>query len=250
MITLEGHKTLITGATSGIGKSIVQRITGLGSEVVLVGRNRNKLISVVEELGIQSKAKIIVYDLSTPKSIKDELKILSSDKKFTGFVNSAGIDITKPLKLLKPQDYNLLFNLNVVVPSEIIKELTHKSIFDSNGGSLVLIGSVMGSLGQKGKIAYTSAKAAVNGFVKSAALELSVKNIRVNGISPGIVETPLTNDLFSKLSVEAKEEIESMHPLGFGNTDDISGLVAFLLSEHSRWITGSNHFIDGGYHIQ
>ena len=250
MITLEGHKTLITGATSGIGKSIVQRITGLGSEVVLVGRNRNKLISVVEELGIQSKAKIIVYDLSTPKSIKDELKILSSEKKFTGFVNSAGIDITKPLKLLKPQDYNLLFNLNVVVPSEIIKELTHKSIFDSNGGSLVLIGSVMGSLGQKGKIAYTSAKAAVNGFVKSAALELSVKNIRVNGISPGIVETPLTNDLFSKLSVEAKEEIESMHPLGFGNTDDISGLVAFLLSEHSRWITGSNHFIDGGYHIQ
>tara|TARA_Y100000589_G_scaffold137773_1_gene131859 strand:- start:3251 stop:4003 length:753 start_codon:yes stop_codon:yes gene_type:complete len=250
VITLEGHKTLITGATSGIGKSIVQRITGLGSEVVLVGRNRNKLISVVEELGIQSKAKIIVYDLSTPKSIKDELKILSSDKKFTGFVNSAGIDITKPLKLLKPQDYNLLFNLNVVVPSEIIKELTHKSIFDSNGGSLVLIGSVMGSLGQKGKIAYTSAKAAVNGFVKSAALELSVKNIRVNGISPGIVETPLTNDLFSKLSVEAKEEIESMHPLGFGNTDDISGLVAFLLSEHSRWITGSNHFIDGGYHIQ
>ena len=250
MITLEGHKILITGATSGIGKSIVQRITGLGSEVVLVGRNSNKLISVVEELGIQNKAKIIIYDLSTPKSIKDELKVLSSEKKFTGFVNSAGIDITKPLKLLKPQDYNLLFNLNVVVPSEIIRELTHKSIFSANGGSLVLIGSVMGTLGQKGKIAYTSAKAAVNGFVKSAALELSVKNIRVNGISPGIVETPLTNDLFSKLSLEAKDEIEAMHPLGFGKTDDISGLVAFLLSEHARWITGSNHFIDGGYHIQ
>mgnify|MGYP001355032007 FL=1 len=250
MITLEDHKVLITGATSGIGKSIVQRITDLGGDVVLVGRNIQKLNSVIDELGIGNQAEIIFYDLSTPKSIKEELKHLSIEKKFTGFVNSAGIDITKPLKLLKPEDYNLLFNLNVVVPSEIIKELTHKSIFDSNGGSLVLIGSVMGSLGQKGKIAYTSAKAAVNGFVKSAALELSVKNIRVNGISPGIVETPLTNDLFSKLSVEAKEEIESMHPLGFGNTDDISGLVAFLLSEHSRWITGSNHFIDGGYHIQ
>lgn len=249
MINLEGHRVLITGATSGIGKSIVQRITDLGSDVVLVGRNSNKLISVVDELGVKNQAKIILYDMSTPKSIKEELKVLSREKKFTGFVNSAGVDITKPLKLLKPEDYNLLFNLNVVVPSEIIKELTHKSIFNSNGGSLVLIGSVMGSLGQKGKIAYASAKAAVNGFVKSAAMELSVKNIRVNGISPGIVETPLTKDLFSKLSVEAKKEIESMHPLGIGSPHDISSLVAFLLSKHSRWITGSNHFIDGGYHI-
>ena len=250
MITLEGHKILITGATSGIGKSIVQRITGLGSEVVLVGRNMNKLHSVVEELGIHDQAEVIIYDLSVPKSIREDLKTLSSEKKFSGFVNSAGIDITKPLKLLQPEDYNLLFNLNVVVPSEIIKELTHKSVFSSNGGSLVLIGSVMGSLGQKGKIAYTSAKAAVNGFVKSAALELSSKNIRVNSVSPGIVETPLTEDLFSKLSIQAKEEIQSMHPLGFGKTEDISALVAFLLSEHSRWITGSNYYIDGGYHIQ
>jgi NAD(P)-dependent dehydrogenase (short-subunit alcohol dehydrogenase family) len=249
VINLEGHRVLITGATSGIGKSIVQRITDLGSDVVLVGRNSNKLISVVDELGVKNQAKIILYDMSTPKSIKEELKVLSIEKKFTGFVNSAGVDITKPLKLLKPEDYNLLFNLNVVVPSEIIKELTHKSIFNSNGGSLVLIGSVMGSLGQKGKIAYASAKAAVNGFVKSAAMELSVKNIRVNVISPGIVETPLTKDLFSNLSVEAKKEIESMHPLGIGSPDDISSLVAFLLSKHSRWITGSNHFIDGGYHI-
>ena len=93
------HKILITGATSGIGKSIVQRLTSLGSEVVLVGRNENKLTSVIQELGIESQAKIIVYDLSTPKSIKEELKKLSSEKKFTGFVNSAGVDITKPLKL-------------------------------------------------------------------------------------------------------------------------------------------------------
>tara|TARA_Y100001934_G_scaffold242857_1_gene298927 strand:- start:4222 stop:4974 length:753 start_codon:yes stop_codon:yes gene_type:complete len=249
VITLEDHKVLITGATSGIGKSIVQRITDLGGDVVLVGRNIQKLNSVIDELGIGNQAEIIFYDLSTPKSIKEELKHLSIEKKFTGFVNSAGIDITKPLKLLKPEDYNLLFNLNVVVPSEIIKELTHKSIFSSNGGSLVLIGSVMGSLGQKGKIAYTSAKAAVNGFVKSAALELSPKNIRVNGISPGIVETPLTEDLFSKLSIEAKQEIESMHPLGFGSTEDVSSLVVFLLSKHSKWITGTNHYIDGGYHI-
>jgi NAD(P)-dependent dehydrogenase (short-subunit alcohol dehydrogenase family) len=250
VITLEGHKILITGPTSGIGKSIVKRLTGLGSEVVLVGRNINKLTSVIEEFGIHNQAQTIVYDLSIPKSIKEALKILATEKKFTGFVNSAGIDITKPLKLLSPEDFNLLFNLNVVVPSEIIKELTHKSIFSPNGGSLVLIGSVMGSLGQKGKIAYSSAKAAVNGFVKSAALELAVKNIRVNGISPGIVETPLTEDLFSKLSIEAKQQIESMHPLGFGNSDDISSLVAFLLSDHARWITGTNHIIDGGYHIQ
>ena len=113
MITLEDHKVLITGATSGIGKSIVQRITDLGGDVVLVGRNIQKLNSVIDELGIGNQAEIIFYDLSTPKSIKEELKHLSIEKKFTGFVNSAGIDITKPLKLLKPEDYNLLFNLNV-----------------------------------------------------------------------------------------------------------------------------------------
>lgn len=249
MISLVGHKILVTGATSGIGKSVVEKITELGGEVVLVGRSLDRLNAVVRELNIEAKSEVLLYDLNEYKSIKEELKSLSDSKKFTGFVNSAGIDITKPLKLTKPADFETLFNLNVIVPSQIIKELTHKSIFNSDGGSIVMVGSVMGSLGQKGKVAYSAAKSAVNGFVKSTALELAVKKIRVNCVSPGIVKTPLTDDLFSKLSLEAQSEIEAMHPLGFGNPSDVASLIIFLLSDQAKWITGSNHYIDGGYHI-
>jgi len=132
----------------------------------------------------------------------------------------------------------------------VVKELLKKSTFSSTGGSIVWLGSVMGSLGQKGKIAYTSSKAAVEGLVKSLALELAGKNIRVNCVAPGIVETPLTSELFSKISEDSIKSIEAMHPLGFGKPEDIANLICFLLSDQSKWITGTTHYIDGGYHIQ
>tara|TARA_B100000683_G_scaffold273936_2_gene320757 strand:+ start:6870 stop:7625 length:756 start_codon:yes stop_codon:yes gene_type:complete len=251
VIDLSGEKYLITGSTSGIGMEVAQLLNSLGAFTVICGRNEEKLNELKENLTKPDYAEVFVLNLADSFSAKSFLK-LSVDKSglYTGMVHCAGMDITKPYKLLKQKDFDLLNRLNITAPFQLAKELVNKSIFSQKGGSIVWTSSVMGSLGQKGKIAYSSSKASVEGLVKSFALELAPKKIRVNSIAPGIVKTPLTIDLFEKISSEAVQEIENMHPLGFGEVEDIAYLVAFLVSNKSKWITGTTHFIDGGYHIQ
>ena len=251
MIDLSGQKYLITGSTSGIGLGVSRLLNELGASVTLCGRNELKLEEVRVGLLYPEKSEVLQIDLLEEFSIKPFLKksVLSTGV-YSGMIHCAGLDITKPFKLLKQKDFDQLNRLNITAPFQLSKELVGKSFFSPDGGSLIWISSVMGALGQKGKIAYTSSKAAVEGLVKSFALELASKKIRVNSIAPGIVNTPLTNDLFSKISMEAVDEIRNMHPLGFGEVEDVAGLVAFLASDKSKWITGTTHFIDGGYHIQ
>jgi|SaaInlV_125m_DNA_1040241.scaffolds.fasta_scaffold04765_5 NAD(P)-dependent dehydrogenase (short-subunit alcohol dehydrogenase family) len=251
MLTFRDQKILISGASSGIGNSVVYLLNSLGVNTVLIGRDKSKLEKTLSQLQQPENASIIICDFLDEINLKGEfLKSVADSGTFTGFVHSAGADITKPYKLLKNNDFDTLNKLNVTAPFQVVKELLKKSTFSSTGGSIVWLGSVMGSLGQKGKIAYTSSKAAVEGLVKSLALELAGKNIRVNCVAPGIVETPLTRELFSKLSGDSINSIEAMHPLGFGKPEDVANLICFLLSDQSKWITGTTYCIDGGYHIQ
>lgn len=251
MLTFRDQKILISGASSGIGNSFAYLINSLGVNTVLIGRDKLKLEKAISQLEQPENASIIICDFLDEINLKDEfLKSVSDSGTFTGFVHSAGADITKPYKLLKNNDFDILNKLNVTAPFQVVKELLKKPNFSSIGGSIVWLGSVMGSLGQKGKIAYTSSKSAVEGLVKSLALELAGKNIRVNCVAPGIVETPLTSELFSKISKESIKSIEAMHPLGLGKPEDIANLICFLLSDQSKWITGTTYYIDGGYHIQ
>jgi NAD(P)-dependent dehydrogenase (short-subunit alcohol dehydrogenase family) len=237
MIDLTNKTFFITGASSGLGKAISNLANQLGAFVILVGRNKSKLTEVKNRLKNPDKSEIIVFDLEKDSFTKELLSsCLEQVGKIDGLVHCAGIDITKPYKLLKTEDFEQLYKLNVTAPFKLTQALLHKSIFNKEGGSIIFMSSVMGALGQKGKIAYTTNKAAIYGLVNSLALELATKKIRVNAISPGIVETPLTN-------------IKKMHPLGFGTPEDVAQLCAFLLSDSARWITGTNHFIDGGYHI-
>jgi|TARA_B110000261_G_C13055759_1_gene346079 NAD(P)-dependent dehydrogenase (short-subunit alcohol dehydrogenase family) len=251
MLTFRDQKILISGASSGIGNSVANLLNSLGVNTVLIGRDKLKLEKTLSQLQQPENASIIICDFLDEINLKGEfLKSVADSGTFTGFVHSAGADITKPYKLLKNNDFDTLNKLNVTAPFQVVKELLKKSTFSSTGGSIVWLGSVMGSLGQKGKIAYTSSKAAVEGLVKSLALELAGKNIRVNCVAPGIVETPLTRELFSKLSGDSINSIEAMHPLGFGKPEDVANLICFLLSDQSKWITGTTYCIDGGYHIQ
>ena len=251
MLKFENHKVFITGATSGLGKGVVEILSSLGARVVLCGRSADKLKSVQASLSSPELSEVLEVNLEAVESIKPFLKeSVANSGKFTGFVHCAGVDITKPYKLLKEKDFNQLYELNITAPFMLSKEIVNKAFFSENGGCLVWISSVMGALGQKGKIAYAANKSAVEGLIRSYALELASRKIRVNSVAPGIVETPLTDDLFSKLSPESVEEIKNMHPLGFGKPSDVANLVAFLLSDQSSWITGTTHFIDGGYHIQ
>ena len=251
MLSFNEQKVLVTGASSGIGKAVTQLLNQQGVFVVLCGRNLEKLRSVQNSLENPSNTEIFAFDFENTSNFSNLLEdSVASSGVFTGFVHCAGVDISKPYKLLKQEDFDLLYKLNITIPFNLSKQLANKKRFSKNGGSFVWIGSVMGQLGQKGKIAYTANKAAIEGLVKSYALELAPRKIRVNVVAPGIVKTPLTEELFSKLAEDQVSAIEKMHPLGFGKPNDVANLVGFLLSEESNWITGTSYLIDGGYHIQ
>jgi NAD(P)-dependent dehydrogenase (short-subunit alcohol dehydrogenase family) len=128
--------------------------------------------------------------------------------------------------------------------------LFSKKKYSNDGASVIFFSSVMGILGQQGKIGYCSSKSAILGLTKSSALELAKRKIRVNAVLPGVVNTPITQKLFSQLEQINIDSIIAMHPLGIGEVEDIVPVVEFLLSDGSRWLTGQNIIIDGGYSIQ
>ena len=130
-----------------------------------------------------------------------------------------------------------------------IKVSNEKKYLDKSS-SFIFIASVRGFLGKPGAIGYCSSKGALISGMKAMALELARKGIRVNSISPAIVETEMTKKLFENIPAESKQEIEKMHPLGFGKPDDVANACIYLLSNASKWVTGTNLILDGGYSAQ
>ena len=167
--------------------------------------------------------------------------------KISGFVHSAGIEMTLPLRSMQPSYYEDMFATNVISGFELARIISRKKYLGESGVSFIFISSVMGILGQAGKVGYCSSKGALISGAKAMALELAKKNIRVNCILPGVVETEMSNKMLENLPEESKKSILGMHPLGLGKPEDIANACAFLLSDASRWITGTNLIVDGGY---
>lgn len=237
---------LITGGTSGIGKEIALALLKCGSFVYILARNEEKAKQIFEKY--RDSVLIVSLDLNKPEDI--EKVILSNITcKIDGSVLCAGIEETLPIKMYNFQRLESLFKVNFFSNFELIRVLSSKKI-SSNNSSHVILSSIMSVNGQPGKTAYCASKSALIGLVKAAALELSTRKIRINAISPGVVISPMTENLFDQLNKENVEKIRAMHPLGFGDTSDISNLIQFLLSDESKWITGQNYIIDGGYSIQ
>jgi len=115
------------------------------------------------------------------------------------------------------------------------------------GGSIIFISSVMGVVGENGKTMYSMTKGALISAVKSLSIELATRKIRINAISPGVVETPMSKNAIYSRNEESLDKIKSLHPLGLGQPEDVANACVFLLSDASKWITGTNMLVDGGY---
>lgn len=235
---------LITGATSGIGLALCKYLLENNCRVIAVGRDEHKIENLKS-----AKFLFIKLDLNDFSQYNKIFEEALNGEKLDGFVHCAGIEETMPITLYTPENIQKIFSINVFSGIELLRFFSKKK-YSNDGSSVVFISSVMGELGQPGKIGYCSTKAAILGLVKSSALELAKRKFRVNAISPGVVNTPMTQKLFSQIDEDNIQRIKNMHPLDIGEVEDVIPLLAFLLSDNSRWITGQNIKIDGGYSIQ
>nr|WP_315030675.1 SDR family oxidoreductase [uncultured Chryseobacterium sp.] len=248
--SLKNKIILITGASSGIGRSCSVECSNAGAGLILMGRNEEELQKTVAMLAPGTQVEIILTDITQSENLEELIsEKVSAMGKISGFIHSAGIEKTLPFKKHTSQLYHDIFAVNVIAGFEIAKILALKKN-KTETSSFVFISSVAGMVGEIGKAAYSSSKGAVISGARSMAMELSRSNIRVNSISPAMINTPILEKMFNSIGEAAAEEILKKHPMGIGKPEDIANACIFLLSDAAAWITGSNLVVDGGYSAQ
>ncbi|WP_164123632.1 SDR family NAD(P)-dependent oxidoreductase [Sphingobacterium sp. xlx-130] len=250
-MNLDNQKILIVGASSGIGRSTAIGLSKAGARLVLVARTENKLKEVIASCEGEGHTYFAI-DVKDEKSLDEAITASAKGEggAFTAFVYSAGQEGTVPLKFAKSEFLTDIVQVNTIPALLITKSLMKKGNFSSVGGSIVFISSVMGSLGQPAKAAYCMSKGGLLAASKALAVELASKKIRVNSISPGMVMTDMSSKILASVSEENANEIKRMHPLGIGEVQDVVDGIQFLVSDKSKWITGIDLLIDGGYSAQ
>jgi NAD(P)-dependent dehydrogenase (short-subunit alcohol dehydrogenase family) len=235
---------LVTGATSGIGKEIAIQLSN-NYNVVLHGRNLGKLSGVEALCNPGNTTLKWLNDLEEVDEIENSLVsfISVNSIEIFKFVHCAGVMKMAPLKMSTLSVLQQTFNVNVFAPNLICKVLTNKKSNSSALNSTVFISSNISNHGAKAMSAYGSSKSALDGLMRSLAIELAPK-IRVNSVLPGAVETEMTKDILG--NEEVKERMLAVYPLGIGTPNDVYQVVSFLLSDDARWITGQQFTVDGG----
>lgn len=245
--SLIGKHIVISGASSGIGQQCAISCAAMGAKVSLLGRNLERLEQTLSALEGEGH-KIFVVDLTVEEEIKATVqKIVATSERIDGLLNVAGISSTLLLKSASEKKMDELFRNNVYSAYMLTKEVCKMGNFSLEGGSIVFFSSVMGSYGEIGKSLYAMTKGALQAASKSLACELALRKIRVNTVSPGLIVTPINEDLPHIVDPVKRKKLEEMHLLGLGKTEDVANCCVYLLSDASRWITGTNLFVDGGY---
>lgn len=248
MIDLAGKSIVVTGASSGIGRACAITLSRLGARLALFGRDQARLEETRFGCQHPEQHSLTSLDLCSYDDITPAIqKIVERSGPINGLVHAAGISITLPLSSLKAVHFEKYMATNVTAAFLLAGVVTRRAFFHEQGGSVVFVSSVMGIVGEKGKVLYSSTKGALSSGARSLALELAARKIRVNTISPGVVVTPLSERAVYNQTERQRNYIESLHPLGLGLPDDVANACAFLVSDAARWVTGSNLTTDGGY---
>lgn len=245
--SLKGKHIIVTGASSGIGKSCVIQFDKLGAKVTLIARNMERLQMVFSELN--NPGGLYAYDLSEIDGIESLIKsIVSEHGKFDGMMYCAGDCLRAPLGMCKPKTIRKSMEINYFAFVEMLRCVS-KNKNCNLGASLVAMTSASSLKGERGLLGLSASKAAMNNAVRCAALELAPKKIRVNAIASAYVTGSMmvddTVDIFGAERVQ--KSIDDFQPLGVGHPEDIADAAAFLMSEASRYMTGSIMMVDGGY---
>ena len=236
---------LITGANRGIGHNILKKIATYGYTVIGTSRSKDGADLITETLK-DFKGKGIVMDVTNQESIDTSTSQIKDDYGVIyGLVNNAGITNDNLLMRMSDEQWNTVIETNLTSLYRVTKSVV-KDMMKVRTGRIINIGSIVGMMGNAGQSNYSATKSGLLGFTKSLAREVSSRNINVNAISPGFIDTDMTRAL-------SKEQIESLTkniPLGrIASPDEVSSVVAFLLSDDSSYITGENINVNGGLYM-
>ena len=238
--SLEGKTVLVTGASSGIGRATAIECSKLGAKVVITARHEERLketLSALEGNGHQ----LILCEVT---SDDDLTNLVETVPVLDGLVCNAGINKLVPIRQLKAEDLNHIFEVNTFSSIILLQKLMKKKKL-AEDASVVYTSSISGiGAAAVGESMYIASKGALSAFVKAAALECSKKGIRVNAVCPGMVKTEMS-DAYD-LNEGDNEDLKN-YPLGrYANPVDIAWAIIYLLSNASSWVTGTNLVIDGG----
>lgn len=240
--SLEGKTILVTGASSGIGKAATIECSKMGAKVIALGRNEERLKDALAATNNPDNS-YIICDLANGEEVDEKIKEID---KIDGLINNAGIAIVKPFKFITEDDLNKMLAIDTVAPIMFLQKLVKKKKISRDGS--VVFTSSLAALGgvSNGNSMYVACKGAISSFVQNAALELAPQGIRVNAVCPAMVNTPLIHDGDEENESNLKR-FASMYPLRrFGEPEEIAWAMIYLLSDASKWITGTNVIIDGG----
>jgi len=250
--SLKNKKILVVGATSGIGRQVAFDLLEAEVAVVLTSTKLEKLFDIFGkpenlngQVNVYEQLSIDDFDIA----VEDLLHICNQHGPFDGVFYSAGIAVMAPGKMLNAGDITNTFNSSFIGVAALGKVFSKKNTMNI-GGSIVVMSSVAGLRGKAGLSLYSASKAAVDGFIRSLSCELAKKKIRINSIAAGAVATEMHDHIVKQELGGVLENYENDHLLGFGLPSDISNAVRFLLSDLSRWITGTVMVVDGGYSVR
>jgi NAD(P)-dependent dehydrogenase (short-subunit alcohol dehydrogenase family) len=245
---MKGALVLVTGASSGIGRETAVVLSQLNARVILSGRNAERLAETAGRLE-GSGHLVEPFDLDDTEAIPQWVRgMVDRTGPLGGVAHCAGAIQLLPVQFLNTAKIEALMRTNVTGAMMLVKAFRARGCA-VRGSGIVLLSSIEAFAGDPGLSAYAASKAALVGFSRSAARELTADGLRVNCVAPASVQTEMLDRVGDSTGADRLDKLRQQHPLGFGEARDVAYAIAYLLAETGRWITGSTLEIDGGYSL-
>ncbi|HUP41979.1 MAG TPA: 3-oxoacyl-[acyl-carrier-protein] reductase [Thermoanaerobaculia bacterium] len=247
MFRLDGKTALVTGASRGIGEGVARTLAAQGARVVVAARSAERLEKLAAEIATAGgEARALALDLGDPTAVPAALAALPEDwREVDVLVNNAGITADNLLARMSLDDWERVLRTNLTGTYAVTKELL-RGMMRRRWGRIVSVSSVVGLMGNAGQANYAASKAGLVGFSKSLARELGSRNITVNVVAPGYIETAMTENLPDSSRKELQASIALRR---LGTVEDVAWCVLFLASEEAGYITGHTLNVSGGLYI-
>jgi 3-oxoacyl-[acyl-carrier protein] reductase len=247
MFSLKDKVALVTGSSQGIGRETALALSEAGAKVAVAARNEGKLAALVEEIAAKSgEAFAVRLDVADAEQIKAVFKaVLERFGKLDILVNNAAITRDGLAMRMKQEDWEVVLRTNLT-GAHLCTQQALATMMRARAGRIINIASVVARTGNPGQANYVAAKAGLIGLTRAIAMEIASRNITVNAVAPGFIETPMTDVLSDKV----KEELKTRIPLGrMGTARDVAAAIVFLASDEAGYITGHVLDVNGGLYL-